>query len=60
MHEDVVSVETDTDQEESARIMQRYELRSLPVVDSQRRLQGAIAIEDLVQVAEDEATDDMF
>jgi len=60
MHEDVVSVETDTDQEESARIMQRYELRSLPVVDSHGRLQGAIAIEDLVQVAEEEATEDMF
>jgi len=60
MHEDVVSVETDTDQEESARIMQRYELRSLPVVDSRGRLQGAIAVEDLVQVAEEEATEDMF
>ena len=60
MHEDVVSVETDTDQEESARIMQRYELRSLPVVDRRGRLQGAIAIEDLVQVAEEEATEDMF
>ncbi len=60
MHEDVISVQTDTDQEESARIMQRYELRSLPVVDSERRLQGAIAVEDLVQVAEEEATEDMY
>lgn len=60
MHEDIISVQTDTDQEESARIMQRYELHSLPVVDSQGRLQGAIAIEDLVDVVEEEATEDMF
>ncbi|MBM3958098.1 MAG: magnesium transporter, partial [Gemmatimonadetes bacterium] len=60
MHADVASVTTDTDQEETARVMQRYELRSVPVVDAAGRLQGAIAIEDLVDVAEEEATEDMF
>jgi len=60
MHRDIVAVGTDTDQEESARIMRRHELRSLPVVDRYGRLQGAISIEDMVHVAEEEATRDMF
>jgi magnesium transporter len=60
MHEDVVSVRTGTDQEECARLMRRYDLRSLPVVDAEGRLEGAISIEDLVEVAEEEATEDMF
>ena len=60
MSADVISVETGTDQEEAARLMARYELRSVPVVDNTGRLKGAIAIEDLVQVASEEATEDMY
>lgn len=60
MEPDVISVQTGTDQEEAARLMARYEIRSLPVVDMSGRLEGAISIEDLVQVAEEEATEDMF
>ena len=60
MSADVISVETGTDQEEAARLMARYELRSIPVVDRLGRLKGAIAVEDLVQVASEEATEDMY
>jgi magnesium transporter len=60
MNADVVSVKAGTDQEEAARLMQRYEVRSIPVVDAQGRLEGTIAIEDLVDVVEAEATEDMF
>ncbi len=60
MSADVISVETGTDQEEAARLMARYEIRSVPVVDHLGRLKGAIAIEDLVQVASEEATEDMY
>ncbi len=60
MSADVISVETGTDQEEAARLMARYEIRSIPVVDHLGRLKGAIAIEDLVQVASEEATEDMY
>ncbi len=60
MNPDVISVQTGTDQEEAARLMARYELRSIPVVDLNNRLEGAISVEDLVQVAEEEATEDMF
>jgi magnesium transporter len=60
MDSDVISVQTGTDQEEAAKLMARYELRAIPVVDINGRLEGAIAVEDLVQVAEEEATEDMF
>ena len=60
MRTDVISVETGTDQEEAARLAERYEIRSLPVVDPQGRLEGAIAFEDLYRVAEREATEDMY
>ncbi|MBN4074239.1 magnesium transporter [bacterium AH-315-D21] len=60
MNSNVVSVEAGTDQEEAARLMQRYEIRSIPVVDRSGRLEGTIAIEDLVDVVESEATEDMF
>ena len=60
MNSDVVSVEAGTDQEEAARLMQRYEIRSIPVVDRSGHLEGTIAIEDLVDVVESEATEDMF
>ena len=60
MNPDVISVETGTDQEEAARLIQRYEIRSLPVVDAEGRLEGAISVEDLIQVAEEEATEDMY
>ena len=60
MSQDVISVETGVDQEEAARLMDRYEVRSLPVVDSDGALKGSIAIEELVHVARDEATEDMY
>ncbi len=60
MNADVVSVEAGTDQEDAARLMQRYEIRSVPVVDNEGRLEGSIAIEDLVDVVELEATEDIF
>ncbi|MBI4220698.1 MAG: magnesium transporter [Chloroflexi bacterium] len=60
MDTEVVSVLTGTDKEECARVMERYQLRSVPVVDAAGMLQGVIAVEDLVKVAEEEATEDMY
>ena len=56
---DFVSVVTNVDQEEVARIMQRYDLVSLPVVDRQGRLAGRITIDDVVDVIRDEAEEDI-
>src|SRR5918996_2698080 len=55
-----ISVRTDTDQEESARLMERYNLNRLPVVDQEGRLMGVILSEDMVDVVEEEATEDMY
>ncbi len=60
MDSHVHSVIADTDQEECARVMQRYNLARLPVVDQEGRLTGVILAEDIVDVIEEEATEDMF
>ena len=51
---------TDTDQEEAAQMMSKYDLNSLPVLDSQGRLVGRITIDDMVDVLEEEASEDIF
>ncbi len=53
------SVETDMDQEEVARVMERYDLVSLPVVNDQGLLLGRITIDDVVDVMRDEAEEDI-
>jgi magnesium transporter len=59
MDGDVISVVVGADQEECARLMARYDLLSLPVVDGTGRLVGIITADDLVDVLEDEATEDI-
>jgi len=50
----------DTDQEEVAQMMSKYDLSSLPVVDAEHRLVGRITIDDVVDVIEEEASEDIF
>jgi len=57
--EDVESVTADTDQEEVARLVQRYDLIQVPVVDANRRLLGVIGVEDVLDVIREEATEDI-
>jgi len=59
MDQDVIFVQASTDQEESARIMARYDLVALPVVDENGILLGIITHDDLVDVLEEEATEDI-
>lgn len=56
--EDIRSVKTDDDSEEVANIMRKYDLVSVPVVDSIGRLKGRITIDDVVDVIKDEAEED--
>ena len=56
----ILSVSTDTDQEECVRLVQRYDLDQLPVVDRDGKLAGVILAEDIVDVMEEEATEDMY
>lgn len=60
MHRDVISVSVDADQEEAARIFSRYGLLSLPTVDAQGRLVGAITADDVIDVIQEEATEDIY
>jgi len=55
---DIRSVRTDTDSEEVAQIMEKYDLIVLPVIDSIGRLMGRITIDDVVDVIRDEAEKD--
>ena len=57
--EDVESVTVDTDQEEVARLVQRYNLTQVPVVDANRRLLGTIGVDDVIDVMREEATEDI-
>jgi len=57
--EDVVSVTPETDQEEVARMVTKYNLLAIPVVDRNRRLLGTIAVDDVIDVIHEEATEDI-
>ena len=59
MKPDLISVTPEVDQEEVARIMERYDLVSLPVVDGAGRLLGRITIDDVVDVIREEAEEDI-
>jgi magnesium transporter len=59
MEPEVISVPAGTDQEECARIMNRYDLLALPVVDADNALLGVITIDDVMEVIEEEATEDI-
>lgn len=60
MNPDVVRVRTDTDQEEVARLMADYNFTVLPVVDEEGVLSGIITIDDVVDVIQEEATEDIY
>ncbi len=60
MTREVVNVRTDTDQEEVARAIQRYDFLALPVVDLEKRLVGIVTVDDLIDVIEQEATRDIY
>lgn len=57
---DVISVHTDTDQEEVAQLATRYDLLAIPVVDSEGILVGIVTYDDIVDVVREEATEDFY
>ena len=60
MARDMVFVHTDTDQEEVARMIQRYDFLAVPVVDSEERLVGVITVDDVIDILEQETTEDIY
>jgi magnesium transporter len=60
MDRDVISVRVDVDQEAAAQLLARYDLVALPVVDVEQKLVGIITHDDVVDVLEEEATEDIY
>lgn len=59
MNNNVISAGTDTDQEEIARLFKQYDILALPIVDKENRLVGIVTVDDVIEVIEDEATEDI-
>lgn len=56
----VVHVSTDTDQEEVARVVARYDLLAVPVVNANTQLEGVVTVDDVIDVMREEATEDIL
>ena len=60
MQRSVIKANVDTDQEEVAALAARYDLLAVPVVDDQNRLVGIVTVDDIIDVVQEEATEDLF
>ncbi|HPZ40767.1 MAG TPA: magnesium transporter [Bacillota bacterium] len=60
MKHNVISVNASLDQEEAARVVAKYDLLAVPVVDDDNRLLGIITFDDIMDVLEQEATEDIY
>ena len=59
MRRDVITVTEDTDQEALGRLFSGHALMAIPVVDAERRMKGIVTVDDIVQVVQEEATEDI-
>lgn len=59
MHRDPVAVNESTDQEQVARIIEHNNLLAVPVLDAEGRMKGIVTVDDIVDVIEEEATEDI-
>ena len=59
MDPDVIRVTVDTDQEEVARIIAKYDLLGVPVVDAENRLVGIVTVDDVIDVIHEEQAEDL-
>ena len=60
MTTDVFSVRTDMDQEEVAKLVARYDILAVPVVDETNRLVGIVTVDDVIDIFRKEATEDIL
>ena len=60
MTREVVFVHTDTDQEEVAKLIQRYDFLAVPVVDKEQRLVGIVTVDDVIDILQRETTEDIY
>jgi len=60
MNPSVISVQAQTDQEEVAKLVAKYDLLAVPVVDARNRLLGIITVDDVLDVIEEEVSEDFY
>ncbi len=60
MSDDVISVDVESDQEEVADQVDKYDFIAIPVVNADNRLLGAVTFDDVIDVISDEATEDIY
>jgi magnesium transporter len=60
MTRDVFAVKTDMDQEEVAKIVARYDILAVPVVDDTNQLVGIVTVDDIIDIIREEATEDIL
>ena len=60
MSENIISVFVDEDREEAVRLVSKYNLIAIPVIDRDHKLKGIITVDDIIDVMEEEATEDMY
>jgi magnesium transporter len=59
MHTDVLTAHEEMDQEALSRLFAEHNFLAIPVVDSERRLKGIVTVDDIVDVVQEEATEDI-
>ena len=60
MTTDIIAVKTDVDQEEVAKIVARYDILAVPVVDEYGKLIGIVTVDDIIDIIREEATEDIL
>ena len=59
MEKEIISVNTHTDKEEVAKLLSKYDLLAIPVLDAENYMVGIVTVDDAMDVMEDEATEDI-
>lgn len=59
MEKDIVSVKVDDDKEEVANVVKKYDLSTIPVVNNEMKMLGIVTVDDIIDVIEEEATEDI-
>ncbi|MEO1374107.1 MAG: magnesium transporter [Cyanobacteria bacterium J06635_10] len=60
INRDSIYVYTETDQEEVARVIQKYDFLAVPVVDREQRLVGIVTVDDVIDIIQEETTEDIY
>lgn len=60
MSENIISIDVDEDREEAVRLVSKYDLIAIPVIDKNGVLKGIITVDDIIDVMEEEASEDLY